>query len=427
MANPSTDDNDREDSGLQDILAVAATLKETPSLDDAAGDVGGEDSGMILFTAGDLSGGDSSSDDNDALFGSFAGGLGAGFGSAIEPSGADLEPQGGLGGLGSVAETTAPEVRATPAEEPSRNPLTVLAVVLGLGLVAAGAVFLTQKDEPAKPQQQAGAEMSANNGDAAVGKIDEPDSGAAAGASGGAIEPEPTPEPVAEPAGETEGAAGAGAEAGAEAGEGAEGLLAAADTSDEDDPMAQKKNLLGGGTSQVAKAGKWDEGEPADSGGSPTPKPSPEPSPEPEPEPEPVAKPEPAPKPAGGGGHDDEVDCLLNPDLPKCNTGGASKPKHDEILAPKLPDKLDSTALRNGFNTVKSKAKACGSKHGAEAGTKVKIHASIEGASGKITSVSAQGEHAGTDLGKCVEDAVKDATFEPFKKPSQGVDYSMIM
>lgn len=97
------------------------------------------------------------------------------------------------------------------------------------------------------------------------------------------------------------------------------------------------------------------------------------------------------------------------------------------MLAPKLPESLSQSQLKAGFNKAKSKAKACGSKHGAEAGTKVRVYVSIEGETGKVTSVTAQGEHAGTELGKCVEDAVKSATFEQFKKPSQGADYSMIM
>jgi hypothetical protein len=289
-------------------------------------------------------------------------------------------------------------------------------------------VYLTHEDKP-EPKSPAQAEMSAHNGDAAVGMADpnlEPgaDSGADSGAgasAGAALEPEANE-------GDELGAEAAG-EAGAEGGE---GLLAAADTvndntGDADDPMAQKQGLLEGGSNPVAKAGKWDSGSiPAGKTGTSSPSPTPTPAPDPTP----VVDPEPAPKPAtkpAGGGNDDEVDCLLNPDLAKCKSGGSSKPKHDEILAPKLPDSLDQTALRNGFNKVKTKAKACGSKHGAAAGTTVKIHASIDGASGKVTSVKATGEHAGTPLGKCVEEAVEGTVFEPFKKPSQGVDYSLMM
>ncbi len=409
--------DEREDSGLQDILAVAAKIKDGPQEGLAESGSEREDSGMILFSAGALSGGEGKSDDG-ALFGSFAGGLGAGFGAPVEPiSSPDLVP---FGGEGSVSETGSPlDARAKPVEEPKRNPLTALAVVLGLGLVAAGAVYLFSEDKGNTQNQQVQAEMSAKpDSEAAVGKA-EPTPDEQPGASAGeVVEPQPDPEPVVEPPGETEGALLDG--------EGGDGLLAAAE-GDADDPMAQEQGLLDGGSNPVAKSGKWDQGTSSSKPASEPVAADPKPKPEPEPIVAPIPEPEPAKTPVGGGGGDDEVDCLLNPDLPKCNTGGSSKPKTEEVLAPKLPDKLDSNALRSGFNTVKSKAKACGSKFGAAGGTKVKIHASIDGASGKVSSVEAKGEHAGTDLGKCVEDAVKGATFEKFKKPSQGVDYSMIM
>jgi hypothetical protein len=407
--------DEREDSGLQDILAVAAKIKEAPS-DEFADDQTSEreDSGMILFSAGDF-GGEAKADDDDALFGSFAGGLAAGFGTPVEPiSSPDLVP---LGGEGSVSEARPAEVRPKPAEEPKRNPLTALAVVLGLGLVAAGVVYLTHEDPKPQPQQ-ALAEMSANpDDDAAVGKAEPtPEEQASAGASAGAgpaVEPEPEPDPELLE-GETEGAVLDGE---------TDGLLAAGDT--DGDPMAQKAGLLEAGSDPVAKSGKWDQGT---SHAKPAADPvvaDPEPDPDPDPDPIlPEPKADPVKKPAGS---EDDVECLLQPDLPKCDKGGASKPKDEEVLAPKLAEKLDSNALRSGFNSVKSKAKACGSKHGAEAGTKVKVHASIEGETGKVTSVSAQGEHAGTALGKCVEDAVKGATFDKFKHSSQGADYSMIM
>ena len=60
-------------------------------------------------------------------------------------------------------------------------------------------------------------------------------------------------------------------------------------------------------------------------------------------------------------------------------------------------------------------------------GTKVKVHVSIEGSSGKVSSVKSLGEHAGTPLGDCVEKAVKNAQFEVFKKPAMGIDYTIVM
>ena len=410
---PSSDE--RENSALQDILAVTAKIKEAPQ------NPGGEDSGMIVFSTGDFGGGDQA--DDDALFG-FAGGLGggslgAGFGGDPLTS-PDLTP---LGGEGRVSEQRPAEIQAKPVDEPKRSALVALAVVLGLALLGASWIYVTHEDQSPQADQPARAEMSANTAGAAVGHVDEPS-------------PKPVVEdPDADPnaglapaeAGEAEAGEAEAGEAGVDS-EGAEGAGEADPGTgvlgDANDPMAQKQGLLeGSGGTKVAKAGTWDQGESASK-----PAVSPDPKPAADPEPAPVAEPDPLPakKPAGGGS-EDEIECLLNPDLAKCKTGGASKPKTDEVLAPKLPDKLSSNQLRDGFNSIKSKAKACGAKFGAEAGTKVKVHASIEGATGAVSSVEATGEHAGTSLGKCVEDVVKGATFEQFKKQAMGVDYSLSM
>ncbi|MCA9697635.1 MAG: hypothetical protein KC431_08930 [Myxococcales bacterium] len=420
---------DREDSGLQDILAVAAKIKDKS--EDGEADPKPGDSGVILFTAGDLGAETKKEEDDDlALFGSFSGGLGAGgLGAGLDLgadslSSPDLTP---LSAEGSVKETRPVEQTAKPAPESSRNPLTAVAVVLGLALVGTGLVFFGKGSDPVGEQPVA-ASMSAKPDEAAVGKAEEPveDQVAEPGAEGAAA-----PEVMGETegaVGETEGAVGEteGAVGETEGVLGQEGLLA-----DADDPMAQKANLLGsGGGGSKPSSGKWDQGQPAGTGGSGSGG-AVDDDPDPDPNPvidDPDPLPEPKPKSGGGGeASNDEVDCLLNPDLAKCQSGGTKKKVDDEVLAPKIPDKLDSTQLRNGFNTVKSKAKACGSKNGAEAGTKVKVHVSIEGATGKVTSVEATGEHAGTPLGKCVEDVVKDATFDVFKKPAMGIDYSMIM
>jgi hypothetical protein len=412
----SSHDEGREDSGLRDILAVAAKIKDTPDAEpSAASEMNSEDSGLIVFSAGDFGGADEPEDD---LLGSFSGGLG-GLGSSTDLlSSPDLTP---LGGEGSVRESTVGESERRPVEDSKRNPLAVVAVVLGLALITVGVVYLSGNDKQEVPEQAAHAEMSARDGDAAVGLA----------------EPSEEPvEPIEAPAAVDSGAEGAeeagldggeaAVEAAAEGGEAEAGLLAGADDAgDADDPMAQKANLLGGGTNPVAKAEKWEQGKTTTTKSSSGPAPEKDPIVEPEPKPEPEPEPEPKPKPSGS--HDDEVDCLLNPDLAKCKTSGGSKSKDQEVLAPKLPESLSSTQLRDGFNKVKSKAKACGAKHGAEAGTKVKVHASIEGATGKVTSVKALGEHAGTELGKCVEGVVEGAVFEQFKKPAMGVDYSLIM
>jgi hypothetical protein len=411
--------SDREDSGLQDILSVTKKLKNSdsdasPDGDDASVHPG--DSGLILFSAG--SDAPPADEDDDALFGSFSGGLGAGFGSSVDllagpstsaqasSSAADLIP---LAGDGRIAETRPAEVAAKPAAaESKRSPLVAVAVVLGLALAGVAAVMLTNKDGEPQPEPVAQAGMSAPEDDAAVGKAEEPVAPEPEGASAG-VAPTPEPEPVAETEGLLEGET--------------EGLGAL--DPDAGDPMGMREGLLeNDGTNGVAKAGKWDQGT---SYAKPQPKPEAAEPDDDDPEPPlPIDK-KPQPKPAGGGTSDEEVDCLLNPDLPKCAGGGTTKPKNTEVLAPKVPEKLSSSQLKDGFNGIKSSAKKCGAQHGAEAGTSVKVHVSIEGATGKVTVVRAIGEHAGTPLGSCVEDAVKKAQFEVFKNPSQGADYPLVM
>lgn len=377
----------REDSGLQDILSVTNKLKDRDGLSAVEGEPKeAGDSGMIVFGSNDLE--SATESDDSGLMVSFAGGLGAV--SSVPVSDPDLTPLGGSGG--SVREARPVEPMARPAEEPKRNPLVAIAVVLGLCLAGAAAVVLSQKDDPKPQQAQNEPEMSAKQEPATVAAQPE-------------AMPEPAPtsaeaapiEPVVEPPleGETAGVVDT------------DGALLAMG---EGDPLAQTDGLLNpDGTKKTTTPANYGGGvrtKPAGTGGTVE-----EPEAEPEPEPEPVVDPLPEPKKSGSNtdqASQDEVDCLLNPDLPKCGSGTKSGGKDGPVLVPKVPEKLDSTMLKTGFNTVKSKAKACGSKFGAAAGTKVKIHASIEGASGKITSVEATGEHAGTDLGKCVEEAVKE-------------------
>lgn len=397
-------DGVREDSGLQDILSVSKKLKSDPlgNDDDADSADNPGDSGLILFSSGSEG---AQAEDEDSAFASFSAGLGTGFGAPLEPpasSAADLTPLSSAGPK--VVEARPAEVAAQPQAEQKRSPMLAVAVVVGLALVGGAAFMLTQNntDDSNGSDQVAQAGMSAPEDEAAVGKAEEPTD--AAGASAGATSPEPPEPEVAPLEGETEG-------------------LGALDP-DAGDPLAMKDGLLeSDGTNGVAKDGKWDQGTSyakggsGEGGGGSGGKSSGS-----------------GKKPKGdsikGGGPEtgnEEVDCLLNPDLPKCAGGGSSKPKEIEILQPKVPEKLSSSQLRQGFNGIKSAAKKCGQQHGAETGTQVKVHVSIEGASGKVTDVKATGEHAGTPLGNCVENAVKGAQFEVFKNPSQGADYPLVM
>jgi hypothetical protein len=413
---PSSD-GVREDSGLQDILSVTKKLKnkddDDPLDDDNAG-TGPSDSGLILFSASSTS--RRADEDDDAMFANFSGGLGSGFGPAVDvssaqasSSAADLIP---LAGEGRVAETRPAEVVAKPAPaESKRSAFPAIAVVLGLALLGGAAVYLTDKGSTPQPEPVAQAGMSAPEDEAAVGKAEEPVPAQPEATSAGAV-PTP-PEPVV---GETEGAL-----------EGETEGLGALDP-DAGDPMGMRDGLLeNDGTNGVTKNGKWDQGtsyaKPAEGGDTDA-----DADPDPvEPKPATKKKDGETIKASDGGTGDEEVDCLLNPDLEKCKTGGTTKPKNTEVLAPKVPEKLSSSQLRDGFNGIKSTAKKCGAAQGAAAGTQVKVHVSIEGATGKVTSVNATGEYAGTPLGTCVENAVKNAQFEIFKTASMGIDYPIIM
>jgi hypothetical protein len=84
-----------------------------------------------------------------------------------------------------------------------------------------------------------------------------------------------------------------------------------------------------------------------------------------------------------------------------------------------LSDKLTQSQIREGFSKVKGKAKACGG----EPGVTVRVKVSIAGDTGNVISVDALDDHAGTPLGKCVADALKDASFARFTSESQGTVY----
>lgn len=135
--------------------------------------------------------------------------------------------------------------------------------------------------------------------------------------------------------------------------------------------------------------------------------------------------------PATSSARDVSVDCILNPSSPGC--GGGTKKKAaapapaKPAVDPNLPEKLSSSALRSGLDKVKGAAKACGGKHGAAPGTKVEVKLSISGSTGRVTSASPTGSHAGTALGSCAAAALKKAEFSKFGSPSMGMIYSVRM
>ena len=96
------------------------------------------------------------------------------------------------------------------------------------------------------------------------------------------------------------------------------------------------------------------------------------------------------------GGGDPGVECILDPS--KCGGGSSSKKSAPKKAAadPNLPEKLTSSDIKAGVGPHKGAAKSCGGKHGAASGEKVTVKLSIAGATGKVTSASAIGKHAGT-------------------------------
>lgn len=142
----------------------------------------------------------------------------------------------------------------------------------------------------------------------------------------------------------------------------------------------------------------------------------------------PSAKPAPskAADPFAGMG----ADCILDPS--RCADGGGNEPasKAPTTKAPAAkPSRtsLGSTDVRTAIAPVKSAAKACGITHGAKSGEKVGVRLSIDGATGRVTKATPQAPHATGPLGRCVANALHDATFPTFAKPSMGLVYRVTM
>lgn len=153
-----------------------------------------------------------------------------------------------------------------------------------------------------------------------------------------------------------------------------------------------------------------------------------------------VAKPRPAPKPtakptastrrpsntASRSPGSLSADCILDP--ARCgmeSEWSASSPPASKSSA-SLPNKLSSTAIRRGLQTVKANARVCGDIHAAPAGTKVTVKLSLRGSSGKVHSATPQAPHNDA-LGRCVAASLSKASFDRFAAPSMGVLYSVRM
>lgn len=116
-----------------------------------------------------------------------------------------------------------------------------------------------------------------------------------------------------------------------------------------------------------------------------------------------------------------DVDCLINPNLDKCRAKQpkATKPKPETKPDPgeELANKLGQAEILAGIGPVKTAAKSCGS------GTTVEVKFSVAGASGRVISADAQGEHASSTVGRCVTRAAKSASFERFAAKQQGFTF----
>lgn len=144
---------------------------------------------------------------------------------------------------------------------------------------------------------------------------------------------------------------------------------------------------------------------------------------------QPAVDPLPVPQPERRG--DVPLECVLDPNLPKCGsktkTPPPSVPPKTAKIDPNLPETLGNGDIRSGIATVKSSAKMCGDKFGAQDGEKVRVKLSIVGATGAVSSTAAEDPHRGTPLGNCVAAALKKATFPHFRKSVIGVEYTITL
>jgi hypothetical protein len=121
------------------------------------------------------------------------------------------------------------------------------------------------------------------------------------------------------------------------------------------------------------------------------------------------------------------VECVLDP--ASCGLG-SSRPVTTPSSPPAavdIPDKLTAATLRTHLSSAKSQAKTCAPRQGATSGESVQVKLSIVGATGRVISATAVGDHAGTALGRCVVDELSAATFPRFSAAQQGVVYRVTM
>jgi len=115
--------------------------------------------------------------------------------------------------------------------------------------------------------------------------------------------------------------------------------------------------------------------------------------------------------PSGSGMRPPPEDCTVNPDSPDCKKQQPA-------------DRLTRVDVVAGINQIKGKVMACGTAHKAAGTVKVKL---TVGPNGKVVSAAAQDTFAGTAVGKCVEAAVKKASFRKVKGAPMTVMYPFVL
>jgi hypothetical protein len=228
-------------------------------------------------------------------------------------------------------------------------------------------------------------------------------------------EEEPEPEPIEAVPGATEGEPGADTDGDAAAGDGLEEHAGLAGSSSHG---GGARTGSGGQGSGGSKAATKPAGEGAGEGEAPLPDGTlDEPAAEGGGDPIVADADEPPPT------DDAKVDCLLNPDRPGCKKP-ESKTEEETAEAESLPEKLGAAALKSGFDQIKTRARQCGEQHAAEPGTKVRVHVSIEGATGKVLSAKVIDDHAGP-IAFCITKAVESVTFARFTAKQMGTEYTL--
>jgi len=139
----------------------------------------------------------------------------------------------------------------------------------------------------------------------------------------------------------------------------------------------------------------------------------PEPEPVAVPEPEPYDEPEPEPKARTKSRRGDGGDAGL------LRTRVETTPEPE----PKAPTGRGAREIKVGFARAAKTAKQCGERHGAVAGQRITVQATINQA-GTVISANSTGSNRSTPLGKCVAGAVKSkARFIKWTQPLEHASY----